>query len=278
MSAVLQFSPIKGAPPTIEWLSTDALRIDESYQRSIAGRDSQAIIRTIAAGWDWRLCTPLAVSRRRPLADEHVASHFVIDGQHRLEAAKLRGDIMHLPCIVNSFADAAEEASLFVDVNMRRRRVTPLDTFRAAMIAGDALALEAAALIDGAGLSLPRVSSPSGWAPNELGQVGTVMKGLRRNGRDITAAALAHVAEAFPDEKLEQAGRILDGLFMIYADPPAGFDSDRLFQTLLRFDQQQWAALAMNRIAATSDGWPMAMRMVIVDAMANEPALQEAAA
>jgi hypothetical protein len=51
---------------------------------------SQALIRQIARHWDWDLCLPLVVSRR---AD---GSLYVIDGQHRLAAARIRGDIDHL--------------------------------------------------------------------------------------------------------------------------------------------------------------------------------------
>jgi hypothetical protein len=93
----LKVNPPLGSLPVLQYCSPDQLLIDESYQRSLEAANSQTLIRRIAMHWDWGLCQPLFVARR---AD---GSLYVVDGQHRLEAAKLRGDIWQLPCVVTSF-------------------------------------------------------------------------------------------------------------------------------------------------------------------------------
>lgn len=90
------YAPQLGTPPSIEWVAINDLKIDMSYQRSIEAETSQRLIASIVARWDWRLCMPLAVSRREE-------GRFVIDGQHRHAAARLRGDIAHLPCCIATY-------------------------------------------------------------------------------------------------------------------------------------------------------------------------------
>jgi ParB-like chromosome segregation protein Spo0J len=65
--------------------------------------------------WDWSLCQPLAVAKR----DD--GGLMVVDGQHRLEAARLRGDIEDLPCVVTAYRNAGDEAAAFVALNQQRR-------------------------------------------------------------------------------------------------------------------------------------------------------------
>jgi hypothetical protein len=86
-----------GMPPSIENRSPDELNIDDAYQRSIDTGPSRSLIQKIAKGWDWRMCLPLVVSKRED------GSLWVLDGQHRLAAAKVRGDIPYLPCCVSVY-------------------------------------------------------------------------------------------------------------------------------------------------------------------------------
>src|SRR3546814_16693938 len=109
-----------GSPPAPQFAQIDQLLVDDSYQRSIEGGASQRLIVKIAENWDWRLCLPLIVSRRQ-------GALYVIDGQHRYEAAKLRGDIRDLPIVLFDFDDPKAEAELFVPANRRRRRMGGLD-------------------------------------------------------------------------------------------------------------------------------------------------------
>lgn len=79
-----------GKMPSIEWVHTAELSVDQSYQRSIDNEGSRRLIASIAANFDWRLCAPLVVSRRSD------GSKVIIDGQHRWAAAVRRGDLLQL--------------------------------------------------------------------------------------------------------------------------------------------------------------------------------------
>jgi ParB-like chromosome segregation protein Spo0J len=81
------------------------------------------------------LCQPLAVSRRPD------GALTIVDGQHRASAAKLRGDIPHLPCVITSYANTGDEAAAFVALNQMRRPLSALDLFKAAVAAEDKEAL-----------------------------------------------------------------------------------------------------------------------------------------
>jgi hypothetical protein len=77
-------NPIIGTPPVLSWIDIARLNIDDTYQRSLEGESSVALIRKIAAKWDWRMCQLVQVARR---ADD---SLWIVDGQHRHAAAVLR--------------------------------------------------------------------------------------------------------------------------------------------------------------------------------------------
>lgn len=120
----------KGVRPSLEFRPLGDLHLDDSYQRSIDIGPSQKLVRKIAVNWDWGLCQPLIVAKR----DD--GSLWVVDGQHRLAAARLRPDIYDLPCVVVHSAAASDEAAMFVALNQQRRPLTALDLFRASLEAG----------------------------------------------------------------------------------------------------------------------------------------------
>lgn len=224
---------IIGSPPTLEWIAVDRLLIDPTYQRAIDGSKSRAIIFDMVREWDWRLCQPLAVSRR---ADDAL---MVVDGQHRLEGAKRRGDIVHLPCVVTTAGDAGNEAALFVALNQRRQKLGQHDIFTAALAAGDEGAHHAFALIERAGLSLARHCNSTAWKPLQVNCGPAIQKALKRYGETVVSCALVALAEAYPDKQLVRAATILRALYPIYRDEPA-LDPDVLIAALGSVEQADW--------------------------------------
>lgn len=260
------FNPIAGSPPTLEWVPLDQLSIDESYQRNIDNPRSQAMIARIAKNWDWRLYQPLSVARR----DEF--GLVVIDGQHRLAAARQRGDIPHLPAVISRFDDVASEARAFEAMNRERRTMSRLDRYRAAAVAGDPPTLEAMAAVTAAGLSLAPHENSISWKPGQLACIGGIVRSIKRDGRKVVEAALVALAEGFEGEQLNYAGSILPGLVAIYASPPDDFDPDRLIEALGEKMQEEWreeALLIAKRNAWASD---TAMRWLILKTYDAMPA------
>lgn len=208
------FDPPVGRIPTLQFVPPHELQVDATYQRSIEGGDSQALIKRIAKTWNWGLCQPLVVSRRRDGDDEEL---FVIDGQHRLEAAKLRGDIAQLPCVIAAYRSSADEAADFVQINRQRRPLTRLEVFRAAVASGDDEAVSILAAMRDAGLSLAPGSNYTSWKPGMVANIAGIEKAWRRHGSASTKLALVVLGRAWPGEILQYAGTIFPGIAAICA-------------------------------------------------------------
>lgn len=209
----LKVNPPLGSMPVLQYCSPDQLQIDEGYQRSLESNTSQALIRRLAVHWDWGLCQPLFVARR----DD--GGLYVVDGQHRLAAAKLRGDIWQLPCVVTSFASAADEAASFVALNQQRRPLTALDLFKAALAAGDEEATVVARAITDAGLTLASTTNNRLMKAGAVMNIGGLLRCYRRSGGEaVLRGALAALGQAWPGEVLQYAGTIFPGLAAVAAE------------------------------------------------------------
>ncbi|EJU12402.1 hypothetical protein LH128_14072, partial [Sphingomonas sp. LH128] len=259
--------PVIGSRPTIEWIHVDRLSLDASYQRSTENHASQRLIASIAANFDWRLCTPLVVSRR-----EH-EKLVVIDGQHRTLAAQMRPDLPDLPCCVFTFANVEEEAKMFIAMNRSRKAMNRLDDFHAALAAADEDALEIQRLVGEAGLAVTRNTASAAWRPGEIAFTASIATTLRKHGAPVVSAALTNIAEAFPDQKLIHSGSIFLGLVKVLASPPEGFDPDRLFQALLRYSAEEWGSFVTG--LKGGDTRACAIRDALLMAYDEVPAAEE---
>lgn len=201
----LKIKPMVGSPPAPQFVSIADLQVDDTYQRSIEGGASRRLLVKIAENWDWRLCLPLIVSRRG-------RQMFVIDGQHRLEGARLRGDIHHLPCVVFDFGDPKAEAELFVQANRSRRAMNKLDDFHAAVVAGDTKAVAINDVVTAAGLVVGRNQAWQFWKPGEVVFVAAVQRVLHTKGKATAANALGLIGRAFEGLILIGIGPLFEAL------------------------------------------------------------------
>jgi len=221
----LKMNPPLGRMPALQNLLPSELQIDAAYQRSIEGGDSQGLIRRIAQHWNWDLCQPLVVSRRED------GGLFVIDGQHRLAAARLRGDIQQLPAVVVSYSRPEDEAASFVHLNQQRRPLGKLDLFKAAVASGDTVATAIVGAIEAAGLRVAPHSNHTGWKPGMVSNIAGIEASWKKHGPEVTAAALAIMAEAFAGQVLRYAGTVFPGVAQVTADE---FEENDTWSTDLR--------------------------------------------
>ena len=256
-----RFAAPKGMPPSIENRHPSELRIDDSYQRSIDTGPSRSLIKAIAENWDWRMCMPLVVSKR----DD--GSLYVIDGQHRLAGALMRGDIPFLPCCVAVYGGVADEAAMFVAMNRSRRAMNRLDDFHAAQAGGDKESLQIAALIEGVGFTVSRKTGSHSWVPGEVAFTSAIAKFLRKHGEAVVRKALQMMADAFPDERLNAGSSVFAGLCKILVAPPEDFAEDRLFKALLTFDMKGWASFLTG--AKGGDDRERLLRDMLLEAYAD---------
>lgn len=211
-TARLKLNPPLGRMPVLQFLRPAELQIDPTYQRSIESSDSQKLIKRIAQHWNWDLCQPLVVSRRGD------GGLYVIDGQHRLEAARLRGDIDQLPGVVGDYGTAADEAASFVHLNQQRRPLGALDLFKAALASDDPEAHAIMAALEAAGLSLAPHGNPHFWKAGQVAIIGGIQRSWRRQGAEVTAEGLQVLSTAFAGEVLRYAGTIWPGIVVVCAE------------------------------------------------------------
>lgn len=250
----LKFNPQLGTPPVLQWATPGQLMIDPSYQRSIQNGPSQSLIRQIATHWNWDLCQPLVVSKREG------GGLFVIDGQHRLAAAKLRRDIVHLPCVILDLADRADEAANFVHLNQRRRALSKLDVFKAAVASGDTEASAIARALSEVDLSIATTTNPHAWKPGMVSNIGGIQQCWKRHGPTRTRASLHVLANAFSGQVLRYAGTIFPGVAALVAeltvkrDPLIWKDGEQallLIEMLRETPQNEWREEILLEMAAS---------------------------
>lgn len=126
-----------------EWVAIEELQIDPAYQRE----PNPARVKKIAENFDRALAGVLLVNKRTN------GSLFVMDGQHRLEAMKLRKYDMAL-CNVYQGLTQAQEASIYHTADTQTSKLTALDAFRAKLIAQDAEALDIRRIVEKNGLRI----------------------------------------------------------------------------------------------------------------------------
>ena len=178
-----------GVKPRVIWVDLARLVIDKSYQREI-GHAGIAHVNRLLREFNWNCCQPLIVSE---LGDGRFA---VIDGQHRLEAARKHPLIDELPCDVVEAPDVAAQAAIFAASNSRRLALTSQQKFWAAHAGGDAGAVEVERLCSMAGVTILRTMPSSDIPPRSIRAPFTLQKMVRQVGVTALGLALELLVEA----------------------------------------------------------------------------------
>jgi hypothetical protein len=159
---------VKDQPGELNWLKVAELQIDRRYQRNV----SQKKVVEMARRWSWIACGAITVALRGD------CSWWVIDGQHRVAAAQMRGDIDLIPCIMFEMDDTPAEAQAFVDTNTNRKMPTVVNKFNALLHAGDRIAEDVQEMISRTG---HRVGDPNS-GPLYVSCAAALMNGMQENG------------------------------------------------------------------------------------------------
>lgn len=183
-----QYSADLGARPRVVWLDLGLLQVDRRYQREI-GDAGNSHVNRIAREFNWNRYQPIVVSEG---ADGRYA---VIDGQHRLEAAKKHPLIRELPCYIIDAPDVAAQAAIFVSVNSRRLALTGLQKFWADVAAGSDHAVAVHEICSAAGLTILRSTPSSVIPPRSVYAAFGLQRLVQRFGRSRVATAVGLLAE-----------------------------------------------------------------------------------
>jgi hypothetical protein len=156
------------------YLRVNEINVDTTYQRDLDEGHSKKI----AKKFDRKACGAIMVARRKD------GTYWVIDGGHRLDAAKKAGEEFIL-CLVYNVENAGEEAYLFVSLNSGRKNVHPVDRFRAALVSGEQLETAIFSFLKKKGLSVAR-----GKHENNIGFASRLISTWNSNGEAAMSAIL----------------------------------------------------------------------------------------
>src|SRR5260370_15076891 len=115
---------VDGEPGRLVELRKGDILVPE-YQREI----DWPRVKRYAKEFDWFLFGVLYMSYRSP-------DYYVVDGRHRLEAARLVADVDLVPAMTFNFNGAQHEAELFVKLNRYRKPLVTHDVHSAELLAG----------------------------------------------------------------------------------------------------------------------------------------------
>lgn len=232
VSKYLKTESAPGPAPMLQWLDIGLLVVDDGYQRELKAGNWKAIFR-IATGFRWSRFSPVFV------APVEGGLYAIIDGQHRVHAARMAG-IESVPCQVVHMT-RAEQAAAFAAVNGEVTKVTAWQVFKAALAAGEGWAVDAASAATEAGCQL-MTSNVSSWTkqPKQIYAVSGFRRVLASHGRDSVIAALAAIARA-------------EG----YGDTPESWDGGVLLPVLSGCAQRPRAVARGRAFVEFLEMWPV---------------------
>lgn len=182
------FIPVKNVPGELRRIDKRALAIDLSYQRRL----DRPRVAQMAANWSWVSCGALIVATRTA---EDEPRYYVLDGQHRLEAAMLIDDISDLPCLSFPLDEVRDEAVGFLASNVSRKLPSLADQFKALLIADNKEAILADRMARACGRHIA-----AGTGPYTISCASELLRVIQQDPKAVEAAwpALGRLCSGYP--------------------------------------------------------------------------------
>ena len=241
-----------GPPPRLEWIEVDKMIIDRSYQRE----ESSARIRRIARAFNWRHFQPVTVT----LAGDQYA---VIDGQHRIAAAKLVPQISKLPAYIVDAPEVRDQAGAFITTNKERAGVTPLALFWAGITAQNTECIRVLQISEAAGVTIAK-SASGDTPPLTTSAIVAVQRAVRRYGDKAARRALSAIAEAHPQTPSAFGGVLVASLTQIFHDNAETVSDETMIAALIGISPRRFTDEARATGKAAGISTEKAMRMALV--------------
>lgn len=194
---------IQDQPGQMQMIAKGDLQIDHLYQRH-ANEDK---LKAIARDWSWIACGAITVADRGGVL-------FVVDGQHRVLAARRRIDIIDMPCVVFKTHEAKQEAKGFLTAQTQRKPMYALEKFKALLVIEDKAAQLVQKLIDVSGITIGTKSST-----NSVMCIGVLIRAANSNA-EILNNLWPLIISVCEGRALHE--RIVEGLIYIEKHMPNG--------------------------------------------------------
>jgi hypothetical protein len=169
-----------GTPETVD---IRRLLIDHSYQR---GEVSRRGSEEMARAFNWSSFGTVTVMQRSN------GNLYIVDGQQRVAAAKLREDITRVPCLIFRSLGVDHEARAFLAMNSKRRPVSSADKYRAAVMCGEPLECDLDRWLQENGFTVELDQLKT--SPKNIRFIAVLLRTWKWNKESSKAALLAQVA------------------------------------------------------------------------------------
>lgn len=215
--------PLKNTPGELIRLDKKELHVDAKYQRKV---NFNAVTR-IANSWSWIACGTLTISFRK-----NGTGYFIVDGQHRWEAAKLLAEVKDLPCLAFELDSIEDEARGFLANNTERRIPDMTDRFNALLLSGDPVTKVVDELARQAGRTVGKPSDKT-----HLACVSTVMEAVRTDEHTLRKV-WPLISKLQQDQPL--VARVIMGIFTLERYMPGNYSlTDRkLYDRLMHIGSE----------------------------------------
>lgn len=221
-----------GLIPDMEWLLIDNLIIDDRYQRDTVTRRGLKNIQTIRDNFSWAKLSPLTV------ADLGTGKYAVIDGQHRLEAARQLGDIDALPCWILPQVNTAQQAEAFIGINKNRVDITAYAVYKAEVAAGVGSAVMVNEFCKKNNIIIPKNSVASA-APNVTNALCAIRNALMKGQEEQLTYAINIIRQAFPFKSGQLKAEIIKLIVGLYNEYGNKITPQILIEALRSFEDVQ---------------------------------------
>lgn len=185
--------PTSSTPNSVLTIPVDHLKVDEAYQRWIAG-EHKTLLKEV---FNPQLCGTLTVGKR---PDD--SYYYVIDGQRRLFRA-INCGVSALPCFVIASSGRQYEADLFLGINEQRKKVSRPSNLQAAATAGSQQALAILASLEHHGFSLALQQERS-WP--HIRSVSTLHRAYRENVLNDMLTVIGSFRDASAEKRTKAVG------------------------------------------------------------------------
>lgn len=161
--------------------------------------------RRIADSFDSRLLGTLLISHRH-------GQYFIVDGQHRLVALRIRG-IADAPCVVMTGLTDQKEAELFREYNMQRKPLDRSDLLAAKLAAYDKAAIDMVERIQKAGFTCSTRPQPAKHRNRiNITAVAAVERAYKQLRGETFTEMMELIADVWPQNKEAVCASMLNGL------------------------------------------------------------------
>lgn len=200
----IETGPVNGEMGDLAILSINALRVDETYQRSMSAK-SKKNVAYICKNFSWIKFTPIIVV-------EIPGNLFaVIDGQHRATAA-MTLSISEIPCCVMK-CTPEQAAAAFAAINGRVTSISPADIWHAEVAAKDPDAMAVKRVLDAADVTIIRKNiSRYDIKVGQSRSINVIRRAFEKHGPDLLTTALQCITQTGNGNPGFISGAVINGI------------------------------------------------------------------